>query len=98
VWTPRDEGHLVQWVARAGIGPTLPHAESRIAGGDREGYEPGGMGLQLAPGVAVHLTRSIRVTGEYKFTLARPTVDVVDGTATTAVRTHHVAFGLSAGF
>jgi hypothetical protein len=99
VWTMRDDRRSrFGWVARAGIGPTLPHAETRVRGRIREGYKLGGLGIQLAPGFAIRLTRALRVTSEYKFTLARPTLDVAGGQAATTVRTHHIAFGLAAVF
>jgi hypothetical protein len=84
------------WLARAGLGLTVPHAETRVAGRDVEGYQLGGAALQLAPGLAIRLTRRLSVTGEYKFTLARAVLDVAGGEVATSLRTHHVAWGLAA--
>jgi hypothetical protein len=99
MWARPDAGRTrLSWIARAGMGPTLPHAETRVRGRIREGYELGGLGFQLAPGIAIRLTRGLRVTSEYKFTLARPTLEVAGGQAVTAVRTHHMALGLAATF
>jgi opacity protein-like surface antigen len=98
VWTGGGAGRLVRWAARAGVGPTLPHAESRVAGRAREGYDWGGVGLHLAPGLEVRVTDRLRATGEYKFTFARPVVRAAGGTIATTVRTHHLAFGLAVVF
>jgi hypothetical protein len=87
-----------EWVLRAGIGPTLPHTEVRIHGQAHEGYEAGGLGAQLSGGVALRLTRTLRLTGEYKFTFANPTLDVPGGDLHTSVRTHHVVWGVAAVF
>ncbi|MBI3049748.1 MAG: hypothetical protein HYY76_15695 [Acidobacteria bacterium] len=99
VWAaPEHDRARVGWMVRAGLGPTLPHAESRVDGRWQEGYELGGAGIQLAPGIVVRVTRVLRMTGEYKFTFARPSVEVAGGHALAAVRTHHVAWGLAAAF
>ena len=54
--------------ARAGLGPTLPHTESRIEGQGQEQYEVGSFGWQAAGGVEFKLWRGLYVLGEYKFT------------------------------
>ncbi len=86
----------VDVVGRLGLGPTLPHVESRIGREERQGYELGGFGLQVAPGIALLTTRRWRLTAEYKFTFARPHVSVPRGTATTTLRPHHIALGIAA--
>lgn len=98
VWTGGGERQRVRGVARAGVGPTLPHAESRVAGRSAERYEWGGIGVQVAPGVAIRLARSLSLTAEYKFTFARPTVGAAGAALTTTVRSHHGALGIAATF
>lgn len=85
-------------VARAGAGPTLPHAESTIDGVDREQYERGGLGMQAAGGLEVALWRNLAAVGEYKWTWATPTIDVDGGQATIPSRTHHLAIGFAVRF
>jgi opacity protein-like surface antigen len=86
-------------VARAGIGPTMPHAESTIGGVTDPGeYALGSLGWQVAGGVELRLVRGLRALGEYKFSRTRQTVRVPDGEARTLLRTHHIAFGLGYRF
>ncbi len=86
-------------VARAGAGPTLPYAESTIDGVDREQYESGGVGAQAAGGLEMALWRRLSVVGEYKWTWAKPTIEIAgDGQATIPARSHHVAFGVAYRF
>jgi len=85
-------------VVRAGAGPTVPHAESTVDHVNREQYETGGPGAQAAGGVEVRVWRRLGVLGEYKFTWARPQVDVADGQATVPARSHHVVGGLAYHF
>ncbi len=82
-------------VARAGAGPTLPHAETTIATVPREQYELGGLGVQLAGGVEFTLASRFDAFGEYKFTRARPEIDVDGGTGRMTARCHQIAFGLA---
>jgi len=82
-------------VGRAGAGPTLPHAETTIATVTREQYEYGGLGLQLAGGAEFALGSRFSALGEYKFTRARPEIDVDGGTGRMTARCHQIAFGLA---
>ncbi len=80
-------------VMRAGGGPAIPHVEAAVRGETREGYQLAGIGLQAAAGLEVRLWRALYASGEYKFTSARPRVDVPGGTATFSTQAHHVAVG-----
>jgi hypothetical protein len=91
-------GGRAAFVARGGVGPTLPHAETTVFGVEREQYELGGVGWQAAAGVEVALARRLRVEGEYKFTFARPTITVAGGTGRTTAASHQVTFGLAVPF
>jgi hypothetical protein len=82
-------------VWRAGVGPTLPHAETTIDGEPREQYEYGGPGAQLSAGLDMRTWRFVSTTAEYKFTIARPRIDVAGGTGATTSATHQVAVGLA---
>lgn len=85
-------------VARAGAGPTLPHAESTIDSVDREQYEGGGLGVQAAGGLEVALWQGLAAVGEYKLTWAKPTVEIAGGQATIPSRSHHLAMGVAYRF
>ncbi len=85
-------------VARGGIGPTLPHAETTVFGVEREQYQFGGVGWQAATGIEIALTRRLRAEAEYKFTFARPAISVAGGTGRTTTATHQITFGLAVPF
>jgi len=85
-------------VVRVGAGPTIPHAESTVEHVNRDQYESGGLGAQLAGGVEATVWRRLLVLGEYKFTWASPEIDVAGGQATIPARSHHVVGGLAYRF
>ena len=82
-------------IVRGGAGPSLPHGESTFAGEAREQYEFGGFGAHAAAGAEVRLYGRLSTTIEYKFTLARPEIDVAGGTGRITAATHHLAIGLA---
>lgn len=84
--------------ARAGLGPTLPHTESRIEEQPQEQYEFGSLGWQAAGGAEVQLWRKLYLLGEYKFTRTRQRGKVFSGTAESLLQTYHGVFGLSYHF
>jgi opacity protein-like surface antigen len=80
---------------RAGVGPTIPHAESRVLGvAAPERYELGAAGLQLAAGVEQRVAGRVWLLAEYKFTRSDQTVAVAEGQAEVLARSHHVVVGL----
>ena len=84
--------------ARAGVGPTLPHTESRIEEQSQEQYEIGRVAWQVAAGAEVRLWKGLFALGEYKFTRTRQSGKVFSGTAESLLRTHHGVLGLSYHF
>lgn len=94
--TPVGDGP-VTFVARAGAGPTLPHAETTIGGVIREQYEYAGIGAHGAAGLDVRIGKRFSVIGEYKLTWARPEIDISGGTGRMTALSHHVALGLAFG-
>ncbi|HKY44843.1 MAG TPA: outer membrane beta-barrel protein [Pyrinomonadaceae bacterium] len=84
--------------ARVGLGPTLPHTESRIEGAAQEQYELGRVSWQAAGGAEFKLWRGWYVFGEYKFTRSKQRGKVSAGTAESLLRTHHGVFGVSYHF
>jgi opacity protein-like surface antigen len=81
--------------ARAGIGPTLPHTESRIEDLAQEQYELGRLAWQVSGGAEFRLWRGVYVLGEYKFTRTRQNGKVSSGTAESLLRTQHGVFGVA---
>jgi hypothetical protein len=90
--------HRLVVVGRAGAGPTVPHAESAVEHVNREQYQGGGLGAQVAGGLEAAVWRGLLVLGEYKFTWASPQLDVAGGQATVPARSHHVVSGLAYRF
>lgn len=94
---PLGSGRRVALVGRLGGGPTLPHAESTVAGVPREQYEYAGMGLHASAGLDIRLRRRLSAMVEYKFTAARPEIRIHDGIGRTNAVSHHLAVGLAFG-
>jgi hypothetical protein len=90
-------GRAVSLIARAGAGPTLPHGETTVLDQQRDRYEYAGLGVHAAAGLDVRLYGRLSLVGEYKFTYARPEIDLAAGTGRTTTASHHVAFGLAFG-
>ncbi len=83
-------------VARVGAGPTLPHAESTVAGAGDEHYQVGAIAFQVAGGVELRLWKGLHGLAEYKFTRCRQAVDGAAGSRfESLLNTHHIAFGAS---
>jgi hypothetical protein len=80
--------------ARAGLGPTIPHTESRIEGQGQEQYEIGRLAWQASGGAEFRLWRQWYLFGEYKFSRTRQRGKVFAGTAESLLRTHHGVFGV----
>lgn len=87
----------VALVARAGAGPTLPHAETTVLRESRGRYEYAGMGGHAAAGLDARVRGRLSLVGEYKFTYAKPRIGLAAGSGRTTAATHHVSFGLAFG-
>ncbi len=86
-------------LARVGVGPTLPHAESTIGGVADEGYELGALVFQAAGGIELMVWKRLHALAEYKFTRCRQSVSVAaGGTAETLLTSHHFVFGAAVHF
>jgi hypothetical protein len=81
-------------VIRGGGGMSFPHAETTVQGSVVHHYEVGGPGGQGAAGVEVRLAPGTSAIAEYKFTVTRPRIDIVNGDAWTTLRSHHFSAGL----
>jgi hypothetical protein len=84
-------------VARGGVGPTMPHAESTVGGVAREQYEFGGLGVHGAAGIDVKVYRGLSGVVEYKLTYGRPEITIAGGSGSMTAISHHVAVGLAFG-
>jgi hypothetical protein len=84
-------------IARAGAGPTLPHAETSVLGAERAQYEFAGMGAHFAGGLDIRLRTRISALVEYKLTVARPQISIDAGDGQMLAITHQVAVGLAFG-
>jgi hypothetical protein len=84
-------------VARGGVGPMLPHGESTFNGEAREQYEFGGLGVHAAAGIDLRVYKGISSVIEYKFTLGRPEITLVNGTGRMTAVSHHLAIGVAFG-
>ena len=85
-------------VARVGLGPTIPHTESRIEGQAQEQYELGRLAWQASGGAEFKLWGRLHILGEYKFTRTRQEGKVSMGNAESLLRTHHGVFGVGYNF
>lgn len=94
----KDANGRLSLTVRAGIGPTIPHTESRIEGEAQEQYEIGRLAWQASGGVEFRLWRGLHALGEYKFTRTRQRGKIAQGTAESLLRTHHGVFGLGIYF
>jgi opacity protein-like surface antigen len=83
----------IRVAGRLGGGITIPHAESTVRDVRLEGYEVGGAALQVAGGLEWRLTQHAGLLTEYKFTRARPNVEVNGGRAETTIRSQHLVAG-----
>jgi hypothetical protein len=100
----RDAAHASssqpRWTltGRAGVGGSVPHAESTIGGVTREQYEWGSFSLQGAAGAEIHLGKRLYAMGEYKMTRTEQHVSVAGGSVRTPLTTHHVVVGVTTRF
>jgi hypothetical protein len=88
-------GGRVHLIARAGAGPTIPHAESRIGGAFHEGYELGAAGLHAAGGIEIGIAGGLTAMIEYKLTTTKQSVAIAGGRADGRFTSHHGVFGVA---
>ena len=95
--TPVGSGRLAL-VARAGAGPTLPHAETTVGILAQEQYEYAGIAAHVAAGLDVRLRGRLSAMIEYKLTAARPEIDLpLGGRGRMTALSHQIAVGLAFG-
>jgi hypothetical protein len=86
---------LAAVVLRAGVGPTVPHAETTIAGESLDGYEISNVAVQGAAGVRIRVYGRLGAVLDYQMARARPVITLVDGTGQTTAHVHQIAAGVS---
>src|SRR4030095_6415447 len=79
---------------RLGMGASVPHPESTIAGVSLEQYEWGSFSARAAAGVELRLGQRVYLAGEYKLTRTVQDVSVVHGSVSTPLTTHHLVPGI----
>lgn len=93
-----DPGARFALLVRAGAGPVIPGRDVVMPGLNVQGYEFSGIGAQATAGVTTRINGPVSAMVEYKFTHARPEIDLTNGGRgrMTAV-SHHIAIGLTIG-
>jgi lipid A oxidase len=81
-------------VLRAGGGPTIPHAESRIGSDVQQQYAWGRFVGLLGAGVEWRLGPRWSWLGEYKWSHTAQRLGVSAGTIETTIRSHHAITGV----
>ena len=82
---------------RGGTGPMIPHAESTVLGKVKHDYDYAGFGAQVAAGLQIQLPYRLSIVTEYKFTYARPKIDLDEGTGWMPAYTYHFVAGMAVG-
>jgi len=88
----------VRLLARAGVGPTIPHPEGTIGGESFSRYQTNGPGFGAGIGCEVSFSRHFFGLVEYKRTYVDVEVDIPQGTASTALHSNQFIFGLGVSF
>jgi hypothetical protein len=86
------------FVARGGLGATLPHAETNVLNQSNQHYEFAGVGFGGSAGLAIKLTGILSITADYKISAAQPRITVASGTGQMRAVSQQVAIGLAFGF
>jgi hypothetical protein len=89
---------------RGGVGPVRPGRDVVMPGSlgvpalNVQGYEFAGLGAQAAAGLNIRLSTSLSALVEYKFTHARPELDLTaGGRGRMTANTHNIVFGITIG-
>lgn len=94
---PIGASNRVALTLRGGTGPMVPHSETTVLGKVKHDYDYAGFGAQGAVGLQIQLPYRLSVVTEYKFTYARPKVDLDEGTGWMPAATHHFVAGMAVG-
>ena len=85
-------------VLRAGAGPVTPGVDTVVGRKSVQHYQYAGMGAAASAGLDIQVWRLLSFIAEYKFTYAKPKIDVDGGHGQTTTLAHHVAAGIGIGF
>lgn len=93
-----EPGSRFAVLARAGAGPVVSGRDIVMNGLNVQGYELSGLGAQASAGLTTRLAGKVAAMVEYKFTSARPEIDLTaGGRGTMSAASHHLAVGLTIG-
>jgi len=83
---------------RGGAGPVRPGRDIVMADLNVQGYQFAGIGAQAAAGLEVRLNGWLAALAEYKFTHARPELNLgAEGHGRMTAASHNVVFGVTVG-
>jgi len=82
---------------RGGAGPVRPGRDIVMPGLNVQGYQFAGVGAQAAAGLEVRLNGWLSALTEYKFTHARPELNLGAGHGRMTADTHNLVFGVAIG-
>jgi hypothetical protein len=85
--------HPMSLTVRGGAGPVMPGVDTVVGRRSVQHYQYAGIGGAASAGLEIRLWPIVSVSAEYKFTAARPRIDVDGGTGRTTTIAHHVAAG-----
>jgi lipid A oxidase len=92
-------GDRLLFVARGGVGPTIPRPSVTTVSGSSSGsYQLGPIATQAAAGVEVRLWRGLHLNTEYKYTFTPASFDTPAGEARLHVHSHHGIAGFTVHF
>ena len=93
----RPDGPLALLV-RGGAGPVVSGRDIVMPDLNVQGYEVSALGGQAAAGITARIAPMLSAMVEYKFTYARPEVDLTaGGRGRMTAASHHIAVGLTIG-
>jgi hypothetical protein len=85
--------HPLALTLRGGAGPVMPGVDTVVGRRSVQHYQYAGLGGAASAGLEIRLWPVVSLSAEYKFTAARPRIDVDGGTGRTTTVAHHVAAG-----
>jgi hypothetical protein len=93
-----DPDARVSLLIRGGAGPVIPGRDIVMPGLNVQGYEFSGVGAHTAAGLTARIAGKLSAMVEYKFTYARPEIDLTnEGRGRMTAVSHHVAIGMTVG-
>jgi hypothetical protein len=93
-----EPGSRFSVLARAGTGPVISGRDIVMNGLNVQGYELSGIGAHASAGLTTRIAGRVSAMVEYKFTYARPEINLTGGGhGRMAAASHHITAGLTIG-